>query len=136
MKTFTKVAIAALVLTAGAQSAAHAYTNAVNRVVNQLRSQGYRSVEVKRTLMGRMKIEAEGRGGSREIVIDPNTGHVFRDRQERDNGWRSGTNFSSRDRDDHDDNDRDDNDRDHNERDDNERDDNDHDDHDGGHDDD
>jgi hypothetical protein len=121
MKTPTKVAIAAALLTLGVQGAAHAYSNAVNRVVNQLRSQGYSSVQVHRTLMGRMKIEAQGNGGSREIVIDPNTGHVFRDRQERENSWRSRS----------DSHDRDDDDRGHNDRD---HDDRDHDDHDNGHD--
>lgn len=100
MKSITKVAITALIVTAGIQATAHAYSNSVNRVINQLRAQGFRSVEVRRTLMGRLKIEANGNGGTREIVVDADTGHVFRDRFERER--QRGTFFSSnanRDRD-------------------------------------
>ncbi len=113
MKTMTKVAIAAAVLTFGAQTAAQAYSAAVNRVIDQMRAQGYRSFEVRRTLMGRIKIEADGRGGSREIIIDADTGHVFRDRKDREHSWRSGSSHNDRDDNDRRHNDRDDHDDDH-----------------------
>ncbi len=93
MNRMIKIGLMGLALTAAMQSAALAqYGSKVSRFVNELRSQGYRNVEVQRTLMGRYKIEAKKGGDSREIIIDPNTGHVFRDRRERDDERSHGSN--------------------------------------------
>jgi hypothetical protein len=67
--------IAALVLTA---SAAHAESFA-ERVGRQLRAEGYANITISRTLLGRARIVAVKADGTREIVIDPRTGHVLRD---------------------------------------------------------
>ncbi|PKP71485.1 MAG: hypothetical protein CVT82_02615 [Alphaproteobacteria bacterium HGW-Alphaproteobacteria-4] len=67
--------IAALVLTA---SAAHAESFA-ERVGRQLRAEGYANITISRTLLGRARIVAVKEDGTREIVIDPRTGHVLRD---------------------------------------------------------
>ena len=50
-----------------------------NAVVAQLRGQGYRQINVERTLLGRVRIVAERRGGSREIILNPRTGEILRD---------------------------------------------------------
>lgn len=49
------------------------------RVVDQLRDQGYVAVQVERTLLGRTRIMAEGRNGHREIILNPRTGEILRD---------------------------------------------------------
>lgn len=49
------------------------------RLVRQLRQQGFTQIEVTRTWLGRVRIEAEGRGAEREIVINPRTGEILRD---------------------------------------------------------
>lgn len=48
-------------------------------VVAQLRAQGYRTIEVERTLLGRVKISASQTSGRREIILNPRTGEVLRD---------------------------------------------------------
>ena len=51
----------------------------VEQVVTQLRAQGFQSIEVERTLLGRTRIAAHRTDGSREIVLNPNTGEILRD---------------------------------------------------------
>lgn len=48
-------------------------------VVGQLRRQGYRQINVERTLLGRVRIVAQRGGGSREIILNPRTGEILRD---------------------------------------------------------
>lgn len=48
-------------------------------IVRQLHDQGYTSVDVRRTLLGRLLIVAEGGDQVREIVINPSTGEIMRD---------------------------------------------------------
>ncbi len=110
MNRFVKIGLMGLAMTAALQSAAFAqYGSKVSRLVNELRSQGYRAVEVERTLMGRIKIDAKKGGVSREIIIDPNTGHVFRDRRENEGSHRSNGSSSNHNGSSHDDNGYDDN---------------------------
>lgn len=58
--------------TAWAQSG----TDAITR---QLKAQGYTSVEVSRTLLGRARIVAKRPGEQREIIVNPRTGEILRD---------------------------------------------------------
>ena len=51
----------------------------VEQVVIQLREQGFSSIKVERTLLGRARIAARRVDGSREIVLNPNTGEILRD---------------------------------------------------------
>jgi uncharacterized membrane protein YgcG len=51
----------------------------VDDLVRELRSQGFSSVNVSRTMLGRVRIEAIGSAGSREIVLNPNSGEILRD---------------------------------------------------------
>ena len=51
----------------------------VDRVVRQLRAQGFRSVVQERTLLGRVRILATSRDGRREIILNPRTGEILRD---------------------------------------------------------
>lgn len=51
----------------------------VEQVVTQLRAQGFDAIEVERTLLGRTRIAAVRADGSREIVLNPNTGEILRD---------------------------------------------------------
>ncbi|GLS85656.1 hypothetical protein GCM10010873_06290 [Cypionkella aquatica] len=48
-------------------------------VVSQLRRQGYRQINVERTLLGRVRIVAARGGGLREIILNPRTGEILRD---------------------------------------------------------
>ncbi|MCE8523091.1 hypothetical protein KBY30_19030 [Ruegeria pomeroyi] len=58
--------------TAWAQSGTEAITR-------QLKAQGYTSVEVSRTLLGRARIVAKRPGEQREIIVNPRTGEILRD---------------------------------------------------------
>jgi hypothetical protein len=51
----------------------------VEQVVTQLRAQGFDAIKVERTLLGRTRIAALRADGSREIVLNPNTGEILRD---------------------------------------------------------
>ncbi|MER2507215.1 MAG: PepSY domain-containing protein, partial [Amaricoccus sp.] len=61
---------------AGSQAGAQA---PVDKIVAQLRGQGYEVVDVRRTLLGRIKVEAVSEGRKREIVFDRTTGEILRD---------------------------------------------------------
>lgn len=50
-----------------------------DKVVRQLRRQGYRDIVVARTLLGRTRITATRGGGLREVVLNPKTGEILRD---------------------------------------------------------
>lgn len=49
------------------------------QVSEQLTAQGYRQIEVRRTLLGKVVVTARGHGHRREIVIDPRNGALLRD---------------------------------------------------------
>ncbi|WGW05670.1 hypothetical protein [Tropicibacter oceani] len=109
-----------LALVLGGQ-AAYAQT-AQDQVIRQLKTLGYTSIRVRRTLLGRVRILAQGRPGSREIVLDPATGTILRDysvlpQDSRDRGTSSASGGSrdddSKTDDDKDDDDKDDQDDDH-----------------------
>lgn len=55
-------------------------------IVRQLQSMGFSQVEVSRTLLGRVRITAEGADGSREIIVNPMTGEILRDLWRRSGG--------------------------------------------------
>jgi len=48
-------------------------------IVAQLREQGFTRIKVERTLLGRTRIDARGKGGRREIILNPRTGEILRD---------------------------------------------------------
>ncbi|MES2436057.1 MAG: hypothetical protein V4586_19765 [Pseudomonadota bacterium] len=48
-------------------------------VVAQLRGQGYREINVERTMLGRVRIVGAKGGGTREIILNPRTGEILRD---------------------------------------------------------
>lgn len=48
-------------------------------IVRQLVEQGYVNVVVEVTLLGRVRIRAEGEYGLREIILNPRTGEILRD---------------------------------------------------------
>lgn len=51
----------------------------VDRVVSMLQSDGYQNIEVERTWLGRIRIEAEKGEFEREIVLNRSTGEILRD---------------------------------------------------------
>ena len=55
-----------------------------SQIVAQLQAQGFERIEIARTWLGRIRIEAEGPGIEREIILNPNTGEILRDYWERD----------------------------------------------------
>lgn len=69
-----------LALTAACTIAAMpAFADVTGDVVAQLQSMGFSRVVVERTLLGRVKIEASGTDGNREIILNPRTGEILRD---------------------------------------------------------
>lgn len=51
----------------------------VDRVVSMLQSEGYQNIEVERTWLGRIRVEAEKGEFEREIVLNRSTGEILRD---------------------------------------------------------
>jgi hypothetical protein len=64
---------------AGASVALPAYADYVNSVRDQLRQQGYRQISVSSTMLGRTRIVAKSKTGTREIIMNPRTGEILRD---------------------------------------------------------
>ena len=64
---------------AGASVAFPAYADYVNSVRDQLRQQGYRQISVSSTMLGRTRIVAKSKTGTREIIMNPRTGEILRD---------------------------------------------------------
>lgn len=56
-----------------------AQADSVDDLVEVLRDQGFRQIEVERTLLGRVRILASSNRGTRELVINARTGEVLRD---------------------------------------------------------
>jgi len=61
---------------AGGAATAGSYEDSV---VGQLRGQGYRDIDVARTMLGRVRIVGTRRGATREIILNPRTGEILRD---------------------------------------------------------
>lgn len=53
-------------------------------LIAQLTAQGYSEIEVSRTFLGRVRIEAYGNGIEREIILNPSSGEILRDYWERE----------------------------------------------------
>lgn len=77
MKRVILAAAAVLALSGAAVQALEVEEN----IVAQLRGQGYTFVQVTRTWLGRIRIDAKQGDVRREIVINPNTGEILRDYQ-------------------------------------------------------
>lgn len=56
-----------------------AHADFVTAVQQKLQSQGYTEISVSYTLLGRSRIIAHGKRGTREIILNPKTGEVLRD---------------------------------------------------------
>ena len=63
----------------GLAMAGPAWADYVGQVRAQLQAQGYRRITVTTTMLGRSHILAHGRGGVREIILNPRTGEILRD---------------------------------------------------------
>lgn len=50
-----------------------------DRIVAELREDGYREIRISRTLLGRMRFVASKHDARREIVVNPRTGEILRD---------------------------------------------------------
>lgn len=77
MNQFSKAALCVMLLGA-APAFAQSFEEAL---VAQLREQGYASIVVSRTWLGRLRIDATMGEARREIVINPSTGEILRDYQ-------------------------------------------------------
>jgi hypothetical protein len=51
----------------------------VDGIIRQLKKQGFGSVAQERTLLGRVRITAARKDGTREIILNPRTGEILRD---------------------------------------------------------
>jgi hypothetical protein len=60
-------------------TASAAFADYEQDIVRQLQDMGFTQVEVTRTLLGRVRITAAGADGTREIILNPNTGEILRD---------------------------------------------------------
>ena len=64
---------------AAASVAFPAHADYVSSVREQLRRQGYRQISVSSTMLGRTRIVAKSKTGTREIIMNPRTGEILRD---------------------------------------------------------
>jgi len=71
--------ILALALVASFAASPALAQNYSERVISWLEQHGYTKFEVKRTWLGRVKIEAYAKGVEREIIINGRTGEILRD---------------------------------------------------------
>lgn len=69
--------LVALGLAAGAPMAAA--QGLADRIVRQLKGQGYTEIRLSRTLLGRTRIVATAPGARREIIVNSRTGEILRD---------------------------------------------------------
>jgi hypothetical protein len=53
--------------------------DAVDGIISQLKKQGFQAIVQERTLLGRVRITAIRKDGTREIIINPRTGEILRD---------------------------------------------------------
>ncbi len=51
----------------------------VDDILAQLKRQGFEAQQVQKTWLGRVRIVAQNSEGSREIIVNPNTGEILRD---------------------------------------------------------
>ena len=71
---------AAIILALAVASPAHADAASVReRVIAELRDDGYTEVRISRTLLGRLRFVARRSDAVREIVVNPSTGVILRD---------------------------------------------------------
>lgn len=61
----------------------------------QLQAQGYRQIETRRTLLGKVVVTARGHGHLREIVIDPRNGALLRDLVRNEDGGAGGSGIAT-----------------------------------------
>ena len=76
MKHIFAAGLALCVAWHGTAASAQDYEQAI---LAQLRQDGYEQITVTTTLLGRIRIVADGAMGQREIVLNPRTGEVLRD---------------------------------------------------------
>jgi hypothetical protein len=55
------------------------FAGVADAIVRQLQAQGYNPIEVSRTWLGRIQIEAGRAGEQREIILNRKTGEILRD---------------------------------------------------------
>ncbi len=67
------------VLAALAAGALPALADVADEIAAEMRAQGYTSIEIERTLLGRIRVTGEAPGRRREVVIDRGTGEILRD---------------------------------------------------------
>ncbi len=78
--------LGALLAVAGVLQGGPALADVADAVARELEADGYTNIQVERTLLGRVRVTAEGSDGSRrEVVIDRGTGEILRDLVEPDN---------------------------------------------------
>jgi hypothetical protein len=80
----------ALVSSAALLAAGPAFADFESQVRKQLKQQGYKQIEVSSTLLGRTRIFATKKDGSREIILNPRTGEILRDMWSANGGDDSG----------------------------------------------
>lgn len=63
----------------GVLAAPAAADDMTSQIVRQLRKQGYKTIRISRTFLGRTRIMAFSANATREIVVNPRTGEILRD---------------------------------------------------------
>ena len=81
LKTVVLIALMMLPLPLAAQTA-----SVQDQIVSQLRDQGFTSIDITRTLLGRVHVRAKSDRLERELVFNPTTGEILRDYWEERSG--------------------------------------------------
>ncbi len=81
-RAFITICLAAMMLSAGVALSA----SVSDGIIAQLTRQGFTDISSETTWLGRVRILATRKDGSREIVINPRTGEILRDQFTASNG--------------------------------------------------
>lgn len=85
IKKFVAVSVAAALMSTTA-IAQQQGDPVIDGIVSELAAEGYARIEVRRTLLGRVRIAARGNGYEREIILNPRTGEILRDFWDKEDG--------------------------------------------------
>lgn len=87
----TRLALFVCIVAFALQAAAVQAQSLQASVEQQLTAQGYRDIDMSRTLLGRARFEARKGDMTRVIVVNPNTGEVLRDISRSSGGAKGGS---------------------------------------------
>lgn len=75
----TRLTLVSLILTGLLAAFPASAQGMAEEIARQMRRQGFEDIHIAQTWLGRMQITGTRSGGTREIVVNPNTGEILRD---------------------------------------------------------